>query len=224
MKRIFIPPPNPVRVYCLHYKALQKHRQLAGLPDLPPPAPANNFTLLPDRLALISWLPPGIGAEIGVATGEFSAQILETLQPRELHLFDLWRGRKTVVAKEGGERGYQIVQERFAREIAAGTIHLHRGPSFARVRALPNAFFDWVYLDACRHYPAMAKDLRSVARKIKPGGYICGNDYTRWGNNGLVRYGVVEAVNEFCATHGWKLACLTNEPHRHISYALRKED
>ena len=37
-----------------------------------------------------------------------------------------------------------------------------------------------------------------------------------------VRYGVVEAVNEFCVKRGWEFICLTCDSRRHLSFALRK--
>jgi hypothetical protein len=40
--------------------------------------------------------------------------------------------------------------------------------------------------------------------------------------NGGVRYGVVEAANEFCVRHDWEFIFLTAETHRHLSFAIRQ--
>ncbi len=37
---------------------------------------------------------------------------------------------------------------------------------------------------------------------------------------GEPRHGVVEAVNEFCNKHDWRLAYLTNEARRYLSIAI----
>ncbi|MBI1986511.1 MAG: class I SAM-dependent methyltransferase, partial [Rhodospirillales bacterium] len=37
-----------------------------------------------------------------------------------------------------------------------------------------------------------------------------------------IRYGVVEAVNEICNKYDYRLAFLTNEARRYLSFALQK--
>jgi predicted SAM-dependent methyltransferase len=37
-------------------------------------------------------------------------------------------------------------------------------------------------------------------------------------------YGVIRAVHEFCAWYGWEMILLTHESHRHLSFALKKQD
>jgi hypothetical protein len=65
------------------------------------------------------------------------------------------------------------------------------------------------------------QDLEAALPRLKIG-RICGHDYIQWGGQGLSRFGVVEAVNEFCVAHGWEITCLSNEPHRHVSYILQR--
>ncbi|MGN5134316.1 nucleoside-diphosphate sugar epimerase/dehydratase [Aeromonas veronii] len=48
-------------------------------------------TLLTDRLALLRKLPiQGVVAELGVAAGDFSRQIVDICAPAQLHLVDIW--------------------------------------------------------------------------------------------------------------------------------------
>lgn len=214
---------SPLWVYWSHRRARAEDRRLETVPGDGQNISAD-FKLLPDREALLALLPAnGVCAEIGVATGDFSAKILKYCCVRELHLIDIWRGPFTLSGKVGGEAGYRQVQQKFQKEIESGKVRLYRGCSFERLAEMPDAYFDWVYIDASHRYCDIARDLAVAGRKVKPSGMICGHDYTRWGAYGLLRFGVVEAVNEFCAAEGWKLVCLTNERHRHISYVLRKQ-
>jgi Methyltransferase domain len=206
-----------------HRRALEKDERLIALAVGQEPSQfASACQLVPDRRVLLEKLPRGgIVAEVGVAHGDFSAEILTVCQPAELHLIDLWRGSETRRGKVGGVAGLAIVRERFAREIAAGIVQLRQGFSAEELARSPDKFFDWVYIDAAHDYDHVRLDLEVAVAKVRESGYICGDDYTRWGSKGLTRFGVVEAVNEFCLKYGWEMVYLTNEPHRHLSYALR---
>ena len=52
------------------------------------------------------------------------------------------------------------------------------------------------------------------------GTLIAGHDYASGNIESGLPYGVVEAVNEFCNTHDWRLAYLTNEARRYLSFAI----
>jgi len=57
---------------------------------------------------------------------------------------------------------------------------------------------------------------------IKSGGIIAGHDYTigNWVDG--YRYGVIEAVNEFCVNDDWEMIFLTAETDQYRSFAIRK--
>jgi predicted O-methyltransferase YrrM len=179
-----------------------------------------NAVVLPDRRALLEHLPKGaVIAEIGVAWGEFSREILDICQPRKLFLIDLWAEDSGRYANLEGH-----VREVVERELAEGTAEILRGLSWEMVTALPDESLDFVYIDAAHDYESVSRDLRACAPKMAPGGIIGGHDYARWSSNGLQRFGVVEAVNEFANAERWELIYLTNEPGRLLSYGLRKLD
>lgn len=175
--------------------------------------------LLPSREELIAILPKnGTVAEVGVDMGDFSQKILETARPEVLHLIDLWP--PSLIRKDR----FSAVSDRFAREIGDKSIILHRGDSEATMAAFPDHSFDWIYLDTTHIYDKTVRELAICAAKVKPGGWLCGHDYTVGSWIEGVRFGVVDAVNQFCNDHGWDLVYLTNERHRYISYALQKKN
>lgn len=204
---------RPFRVYRKHQAAVRTDRFLQAIgQELRPELMSE--TKLVDRL--LPHLPGrGIAAEVGVDEGEHVEAILKLADPEKVFLIDLWAG-------EPGRRARAQVERRFASKIAAGKVVLRQECSWESLATFPDAFFDWVYIDAAHDYDSVKKDLEVSARKVKPDGYICGHDYVLWAEDGLSRFGVVEAVNEFCNAHDYRLAYLTNQKNRHLNYALRK--
>lgn len=171
------------------------------------------------RRFLLELLPRGsAGAEIGVHLGGFSALILGIVRPRKLHLIDPWvheTGEEYAAAWYGGAAGggqaemderYATVKRRFRDEIEAGKVEVHRGTAEA-LEALPDDSLDWVYIDGNHQYAHVRSDLEISFRKVKPGGFITGDDYGRegwWGD------GVDRAVDEFVAGQGVTVVTVRN--------------
>lgn len=160
------------------------------------------------RLLLLRSMPTNaICAEIGVWQGDFSAQILSETRPAKLHLIDPWQ----VVHDDAHRRAWwsanritqdemdamsRDVRQRFTREIASDQVAIHRVSSVDAASLFPDGHFDWVYLDADHVYEAVRADTEAWSRKVKPGGFITGDDYIDyekmfWGA------GVQRAVSEF---------------------------
>lgn len=173
--------------------------------------------LLLDRQQLLEQLPTGgVCAEIGVDQGDFTARILATCRPKRLHLVDLWGSRRYSQTK------CDQVRQKFSTQVADGTVVIHRKSSLEAAGGFDDAMFDWVYLDTTHAYQLTAAELQAYARKIKPGGYLAGHDYVMGNWSKVLRYGVVEAVHEFCVNQDWELAYLTAEPTENQSFALRR--
>ena len=164
------------------------------------------------RRWLLEQMPPaGVCAEIGVWKGDFSRWILELTRPTVLHLIDPWafshaaRDRETWhgggAAREQADldRIHDAVAARFAAEVAAGQVAIHRAPSHAAAGRFADASFDWVYIDGDHFYDAVSRDLALWAPKVKPGGVITGDDYRE---SPIYGTDVVRAVDEFAAEHG----------------------
>jgi hypothetical protein len=162
-----------------------------------------------ERADLLNLLPEGsVGAEIGVWHGDFSSRLLSVVRPARLHLIDPWRFEAGsgyerawyggAVAKSQAEMDciYEGVLRRFAHEIEAGLVFVHRGPSAQIGMQFDAAYFDWVYIDGNHLYEYVKRDLEVFAAKVKPSGLLSGDDY---GARGWWEEGVTRAVDEFVA-------------------------
>lgn len=59
----------------------------------------------------------------------------------------------------------------------ADKIQLIISDSVAAARLFPDASLDWVHLDARHDYASVKADIEAWLRKIKPGGWLSGDDY-----------------------------------------------
>jgi hypothetical protein len=172
---------------------------------------------LGDRFALLTLMQKGaVCAEIGVLHGGFSAAILRHTGPRVLHLVDLWKKQdqevyddKANTSDEMQERSYNIVLNRFKKNIAKKQVVVHRGKSSDMIVNLPT--LDWVYLDANHSHEAVLEDLLLLTSRVRSDGVIVGHDYCAGDDEGR-KFGVIAAVDEFLAAHsGFELVFITNE-------------
>jgi hypothetical protein len=175
-----------------------------------------NCRALPDRNALLDTLPKGsVGVEIGVAEGEFSAEILRRATPSRLHLVDAWEGERY-------GPGLNKVSARFSEQIAAGVVHIHRGLSTVVLERFAAATLDWAYIDTDHTYATTFEELVLCAAKVKPDGRIMGHDFCTGNVITPVLYGVIQASHKFCVEHGWQYEYITLESHGRFSFSLRR--
>jgi hypothetical protein len=173
------------------------------------------------RQFVLEMLPKGsIGAEIGVHLGDFSQRILDSVSPRELHLIDPWEYQASDTYKlawygggaKGGQRElddrHSRVLKRFKQDIRAGRVKVHRGYSTEILSQFPDRSLDWVYIDGNHMYDFVKQDLALSLRKVKPGGFITGDDYTE---EGWWEGGVKKAVDEFAGGQAVRLIELRNQ-------------
>jgi hypothetical protein len=167
------------------------------------------------RQFLLDTLPKdSVGAEIGVHLGAFSRRILDTVCPKQLHLIDPWEHQtaskyKTAWYGGGAERGqaelderYSNILKRFDQNIRDEQVKVHRGYSSEILQQFPDQYFDWVYIDGNHLYEYVKEDLELSFQKVKPGGYITGDDYTE---GGWWEGGVKKAVDEFAKNQAVQL-------------------
>ena len=192
------------------------------------------YYVLTSREELIRHLPKGaVGAEIGVAEGTFSAAILESAEPRELHLIDPWSHVESgsdplqgsghlegidralggtfapPAANAQGDVAFAGVAARFEGETR---VRLHRQFSYKAAGGFPDGFFDFAYIDGDHHYEFVLRDLQDFAAKLKPGGLMFGHDFFEDAFAREKHYGVIEAVNAFVKRSDFRFLMLTAEP------------
>ncbi len=173
--------------------------------------------MLVNREILLSRLPKNaIVAEIGVDHGSFSSEILRLTQPKKLHLIDIW----------GTDRYhdglYTGVVDKFNSEIATEQVIVNRALSLEAVSQFEDHYFDWIYIDTDHSYETTKNELDLYRHKMKRGGIIAGHDYAKGNMVNVYRYGVIEAVHEFCIKYDWELIYLTVDYAEQPSFAVRK--
>jgi len=177
----------------------------------------DNLRVVLSRTDLLSLLPKGgVVAELGVDSGVFSKEILTTNNPKKLYLIDSWS------CKRYDEEKLSCVKRDFSEEIESDRVVIRRGRSEVEIQKFPDSLFDWIYIDTNHSYKQTTLELGFAKSKIKDGGIIAGHDFV-CGNivNGY-KYGVIQAVHEFCVIYDWEIIYLTHEYTIPISFAIRK--
>lgn len=155
-------------------------------------------------------------AEIGVNEGEFSQHILSICKPTKLFLIDLWS------SKRYNNNKFDSVNEKFRKYIEKGEVEIIRDNSLSAHHIFNNEYFDWIYIDTDHSYQQTIQELYAWEPKIKPNGFICGHDYVMGNWDIDFRYGVIEAVTEFCVKENWKVVYLTLDNTENNSFAIQK--
>lgn len=173
--------------------------------------------ILENRYELLNRLMKhGVVAEIGVDRGDFSKEILKFAKPSSLHLVDSWASERYGATK------MKAVKERFASEIVEGLVKVHQSKSVQAAAIFKEQYFDWVYIDTDHSYETTKAELESYASKVKSDGIIAGHDFIIGNWAGMVRYGVIEAVYEFCTKYDWEIIYITADIEEYPSFAIRR--
>jgi len=163
------------------------------------------------RYKLLEFLPKhAVCAEVGILYGDFSDWILRVTKPKKLHLIDI---AQTVI---------DVAKERFRSEITAQCVQLHLGDSADVLTSMPDKYFDWLYIDGGHSYAQVKADLEAARPKLVPQGLIVLNDYTFFSPNEFIKYGVVEAIHDFCLEHDFEWVFFALEGRLYNDVALRE--
>ncbi|ELW1648213.1 MULTISPECIES: class I SAM-dependent methyltransferase [Enterobacter] len=198
------------------------HKQKAHYEDMLPKVKLKRHNmehcqLLLDRDELLSLLPKnGVVAEIGVDKGDFSEKILNICSPEKLFLVDAWHTERY------HDGLFESVTARFSKELEENVIEIKRGLSVETASQFADRSLDWVYIDTDHSYETTIRELCAYAEKVKPGGIISGHDYTMGNFVKWYRYGVIEAVHQFCVAFDWELIFITADVTENQSFAIRK--
>ncbi len=171
----------------------------------------NNCKLITDRECMLKKLPKGgICAEVGIWKCEFSEKILKILNPNKLHLIDI------------DPNSIQTASLKFSDEIRDNKVNLHQNDSSSTLLSMEDNYFDWIYIDGDHSYDGVKKDLEAAHQKIKSDGLISLNDYIYFGSSDLTKYGVIEAVNEFCLNYNYELLYLALHGRMYNDVTIRR--
>ena len=185
---------------------------------IPPQLPQHlfeNSRVCASREDVLSLLPKGgVIAEVGVAYGNFSALLLEIIQPEKFIAIDSFAFTednepwKQTILKDSKLSHIHYYKKRFEKEIAAGQAEVKKGLSWDGLARLPDKSLDYIYLDAGHTYEEVVKDIQQVKRVIKDTGIIQFNDYTLFDAFAFVPYGVPKAVHEFILEENYEVLYL----------------
>jgi len=135
-----------------------------------------------------------VGAEIGVASGLNSNDMLMDWPIKTLYLVDVWQ---TIKGQAGDASSPQSWHD-FNLESTKRLMKRHgekavfmRGTSVEMARKIESDSLDFIYIDSDHSYDGVRADLYAWFHKVKTGGVIAGHDYLNRS------YGVRRAVTEF---------------------------
>ncbi len=143
---------------------------------------------------------PGPGAEIGVAEGNFSRDILSWPEGRIsiLYMVDRWKCVPTVrgdsaMKQEWHERNLLQAREK-ASPFGARAV-IMRGESVEMAASMSFGYLSFLYIDADHSFEGVTRDLEAWVPRVRRGGVVALHDYES------PQYGVKKAVTAFCAKH-----------------------
>ena len=160
---------------------------------------------------ILSRLPSGPvrGAEIGVFAAELSERLLMSKPYLTLHMVDSWGDYEPSLGESGDFHAALSVESqedyynrsRQAVSSFGDKAIIHRMKSVDAANEVPDEL-DFVFIDADHSYEGCHSDIQAWAKKIKPGGLLCGHDYD---NDDYPQWGVKRAVDEYVAANGLTL-------------------
>lgn len=155
-------------------------------------------------------------AEIGVFEGENFRRMIEH-GPLFAIGVDAWVDDGIISRNDCGysqsklDEMYQKVRDEFETK---PNVKIMREYTFDSAKRFPDNLFDLIYIDGDHTMEGCYADLVAWYPKVKKGGFITGDDYSRYkAPNTGVKFGVIEAVNSFfnplnlsiheLPSHGW---------------------
>lgn len=155
-------------------------------------------------------------AEIGVDEGVFTQSIVNTCYPTKLHLIDIWGTARYSEMKASS------VKEKFKNQLTSGSMEITRKLSTDAAKDFEESYFDWIYIDTDHTYETTLSELYAFSEKVKKDGIIAGHDYSMGNWKSSFKYGVIEAVAEFCVKENWKICFLSLDYTESPSFAITR--
>lgn len=170
-----------------------------------PPHLLNGCILVASRFELVSHLGSGAIVEVGTQSGNFARHILDVAEPQSLDVIDLDLSRLRPDVR------------------AHPSVRAHQGNSSDVLRKMPDAAFDWIYVDADHSFNGVKRDAEAAMRKVKPGGFLVFNDFAH-ADPFIGRYGVHSAVADFMVRYHWPMKFMAYEINGLYDVALQRPE
>ena len=181
---------------------------LFHVPAKLPQSAVANGRLFANRVEALNFFPQGqTVAEVGTQAGWYAERMIDTIKPRELHLFDL---------------DFHLLQTERPEIAKRPEVTLHEGDSSQKLAALPDKYFDLIYIDGDHEIVGVIKDTNVALEKVRDDGILVFNDYTPWSIMELNDYGVMPVVNDLLASGAWTVAYFAFHPHMYCDIAIRR--
>jgi hypothetical protein len=160
----------------------------------------------------------GDSAEIGVAEGRYSLEILQWGVPK-LYLVDAWQNQDLFgdanFPQSWHDKNFEEAKER-VKAYKKKVVFL-KGLSVEMANKIPDGSLSFVYIDACHTYEAVLEDLKAYYPKLKDGGIMAGHDFL--GKD----YGVEKAVREFASENNLEVNLIPELSEENASFWFRKK-
>ena len=165
-----------------------------------------------------------VGAWLGKSTNYLATQIRESKKNINFTTVDTWKGtddediHQQIVGTFNGDIFYEFMDNTSLCN-NYGVFETIKDTSRKASQQFSNNSIDFIMLDAGHSYDALKDDLDAWYHKVKPGGYITGDDYG-------VFSGVTQAANEFFYnqfTEGFR-SFIRKKPKIQIKHLLTKPD
>jgi tetratricopeptide (TPR) repeat protein len=160
------------------------------------------FPHLLNKLGLV-----GVGAEIGVQEGNYSAHLLNHWKGRLLYSVDPWRefpSNEYVDSANVQQARHDDYYKETIRRLMPFQSRsvIWRLTSEQAADLIADHSLDFCYIDADHRYEGIRDDIRLWYPKVKTGGILGGHDYIQDGTHSFGVFGVKRAVTEFVTSEG----------------------
>lgn len=188
---------------------------------------AQLFSSRYEMIARLEWPRAPVVTEVGVGVGDFSAFLLEQLQPRLFNAIDIFRMHE--IDDFWGVPRQQIMGNRthaafFRHRFAplGDRMRIYEGDSRICMERLDDRSQDLIYIDANHDLEPVRAEAAIAARKLKDDGVVIFNDYIAYDHFMRIPYGVVQAVNELVLTGHWRVVGFALHHSMFCDIALRR--
>ena len=139
------------------------------------------------------------GAEIGVASGDYSEILCQSIPDLKLFCIDSWEKYKDERRMQRAHQhatNYEFAKKRLAKYDTT----VIKAFSMDAVKNFADGSLDFVYIDGNHAFDYVMEDIIEWSKKVRKGGIVSGHDYYHFR-----RSGIVEAVNTYTSVYGIEL-------------------